>query len=310
MAKRIRLSTEGSDEGQGSDKQNLPPKDVLRRVSLDVARYALSCEEARIIIKREFILKEIISPSSHMVRESKIFHIVYEQAQAILRSRFGMEMVALPSRVVPDEIRGLNRKKDINNLKSPQSFILRNILSDELKAVSSDLIGTHEKTYMGLVFIVVSIIASKGGLITRSSLEVDYLSKLNLLDTIWGNPSSYLSRMVKQQYLVQTNVQEENREPRPYIWLGSRARVEFQGEGMFIMIKEIMGSDFNESRLRHALEKSLLIYSSVDAASNDEMNSRARHEVEGQDGEVQDGEGQNVEGHDVEGHDVEGYDSE
>lgn len=258
MSKRRRQDDDY--EGPGIPIQRLPPADVLERMSLDLVRYALSCEEGRNTIRREFIIKEIIAPSSHRIRESSIFPIVLEKAQRILRARFGMEIVPLPGRLVPDELRGLGKKKDTEVRSSiVQAYILRNILPDELKTVISGLVGSHEKAYMGLVFVIVSIIASRGGFVTRSTLEVEYLPRFNLLETVVGNPASFLSKMIKQQYIVQMNVQEENREPRPYLLLGPRARVEFPGEELITVIATISGPDFNEASLKNALERASLM---------------------------------------------------
>lgn len=266
MEEEVTQST--SKRRESGKVKNKIPADVMKSMVNDFVKMALSCQQARVPVKRETVYKEILETRGEgRSRQLAVFKQVLERAQRKLRMYFGMELVPFPAREIPLEAQKLEarskstkasqqasnikKEKNVENQKEKEkedAFALVCLLPSTYREVVCEPVSTKERTYMGYVTLIVSLIVFSGGTLNKMVL-LEYLKRLNVPDqTSLGTIDNIFSQMRKNGYIL-THVIQVGDTTRTILSLAPRAKVEFGNmEGMLGFYKETVGDEFSESQ--------------------------------------------------------------
>ncbi|EPE26476.1 hypothetical protein GLAREA_02389 [Glarea lozoyensis ATCC 20868] len=241
-------SEEEPDDGEemevdaGVDTQDQAVKKLIR--------YALACEFQRLVIRRTGIAEKGWSP--------------VRQAQKQLRSKFGMEMVALPEREkvqLRDKRNALKSKKGAKSSVAT-SYILTTTLPPAYRdpaIIAPSLIGNSEDeaAYIALCTVIVAYIAmNPGGQVPDYKLA-RMLKRMNAETNVPGGTKTEvaLARMERQGYIWK--VKENTGEDETTDWrVGPRGKIEIGNRGIQGFVREVYGEDATED-LDKRLNRSL-----------------------------------------------------
>ncbi|EED19996.1 conserved hypothetical protein [Talaromyces stipitatus ATCC 10500] len=213
--------------------------------SLDVmvkkmVRLALSSEYARLPIRRTDISAKVLGEQG-----SRQFKAVFEDAQKVLRHRFGMQMIELPAKdkVTITQRRAAQRvEKSSTGNKSwmvmstlPPPFRTPEILPPS-KAPTSFL----DSTYTALYTFIISVITLSGGSILEQKLD-RYLKRTNIEQyTPVDRTDRLLQRLCKEGYLVRNREMDGAEEIIEYM-VGPRGKIEVGESGVSGLVRKVYG---------------------------------------------------------------------
>ncbi|KAN0070169.1 MAGE family domain containing protein [Elaphomyces granulatus] len=224
-----------SDEGVGiRTPSNI---DVMVK---KLVRLALASEYSRLPIRRADISAKVLGEQG-----SRQFKSVFDQAQNVLKVRFGMELTELPGRekITITQRRAAQRiEKPSTASKSwsltstlPEAYRIPKILPPT-KAPSS----SHESTYVALYTFLVTIITLSGGAIPEQRLD-RYLKRTNADSyTPIERTDRLLQRLCKDGYLVRNREIDGGEEIVEYM-VGPRGKIEVGEAGVAGLVREVYG---------------------------------------------------------------------
>lgn len=207
-----------------------------------LVRYALSCEYARLPIRREGIKEKVFGRHS-----GRKFQAVFEGAQRVLRERFGMMMEELPlkEKVSLRDRRAAAQRGGAG--KGSSSYVLVSILRRDMRipeVVAPSLMPTakDEASYVGLYTFIISCIALSGGSISNEKL-LRNLRRLNAEEnTPVDTTENMLAKMVRQGYVVRHKDSTSGDEAVNWM-VGPRGKIEVGDGGVKGLVKAVYGGN-------------------------------------------------------------------
>ncbi|ORX78261.1 MAGE-domain-containing protein [Anaeromyces robustus] len=239
---------------------NLTQEDIEKKV-LDLVRLAISSSVTDIPLKREEIKKKVIKDNM------RIFPIVFEEAQKILRDTYCMELVEYPAR--GSTILSINQSNILNSQQqlqqgdaqtiqasqtnssqvslkkvsskkySTNSYILRNLIPGNLR---KGLIFNKEDYQLhGLLIIILCLIYANGNRV-KEEIIYKYLEKFGLYKNIkhetFEDVEKHIIQFTQKGYLEKEKTPIPNSEEVTYSYKwGPRALVEFPEKNLLNFIK-------------------------------------------------------------------------
>ncbi|EEA27534.1 hypothetical protein TMatcc_004164 [Talaromyces marneffei ATCC 18224] len=205
-----------------------------------MVRLALSSEYARLPIRRTDISAKVLGEQG-----ARQFKLVFDEAQKVLRHRFGMQMIELPAKekVTITQRRAAQRvEKPSTATKSwmvmstlPPSFRTPEILPPS-KAPTSFL----DSTYTALYTFIISVITLSGGSILEQKLD-RYLKRTNIEQyTPIDRTDRLLQRLCKEGYLVRNREMDGGEEVIEYM-VGPRGKIEVGESGVSGLVRKVYG---------------------------------------------------------------------
>ncbi|KAI1325674.1 MAGE-domain-containing protein [Xylariaceae sp. FL0255] len=256
-----------NNEDVDMDRSNAESADV-RQLVQKLVRYALACEYARIIIRRDGIREKVFGSNASGSKRST-FKRVFDEAQEELSKVFGMRMVELPVRE-KRTIREKQKAAKRANGKAPssQQWILISTLPKEYR--SQTVIGpsripssADEAAYVAFYTMVISLITLSHGELSDAKLK-RYLRRLNAdMHLPMDKTEDVMAKLVRQGYLDKIVEKVEGDEDSVTWCVGPRGRVEVSPQNIAEILTEVWTDppdDFDKK-----LEKSLGIQRAVRA---------------------------------------------
>ncbi|KAF3405503.1 Altered inheritance of mitochondria protein 18 [Talaromyces pinophilus] len=205
-----------------------------------MVRLALSSEYARLPIRRTEISAKVLGEQG-----ARQFKLVFDEAQKVLRHRFGMQMIELPAKekVTITQRRAAQRvEKPSTATKSwmvmstlPPPFRIPEILPPS-KAPTSFL----DSTYTALYTFIISVITLSGGSILEQRLD-RYLKRTNIEQyTPIDRTDRLLQRLCKEGYLVRNREMDGGEEVIEYM-VGPRGKIEVGESGVSGLVRKVYG---------------------------------------------------------------------
>ncbi|KAJ3023088.1 UNVERIFIED_CONTAM: Melanoma-associated antigen D2 [Siphonaria sp. JEL0065] len=194
-------------------------------------RMALACEHRRVPIKREDLIKKVLT-----TQHSKAYASIFEKSQKVLRNVFGFEMARLDNKTGG---RKRDNKGKAKEVVLRQEYILRNILSkdqvDEFAGMNDGAAKTARTT---LLCVVLSLVLAEKRIINADSL-FKHLETLgifkNRIHKTFNKIEDVIASFVKEEYLEKYKIDESaaNQQQQQtagsgeeYVW-GPRAKIEY-----------------------------------------------------------------------------------
>ena len=208
-----------------------------------LVRYALSCEYARLPIRREGIKEKVFGKHS-----GRKFATVFEGAQTVLRERFGMMMEELPLKEkVSLRDRRAQAQKGGASSKGSNTYVLVSILrkdmrTQEILVPALAPTARDEAAYVGLYTFLISTISLSGGSISNEKL-LRNLRRLNAEEnTPLDTTENLLAKMMRQGYLVRHKDSSSGDEAVNWI-VGPRGKVEVGVWGVRGLVRSVYGEN-------------------------------------------------------------------
>ena len=241
-----------------------------------LVRFALSCEYARLPIRRDGIKEKVFGRHS-----GRNFKPVYEGAQKVLRERFGMMMEELPLKEkVSLRDRRAAAQRGQNTTKGSSSYILVSILRKDMRVpeiIAPSLAPTtkDEASYIGLYTFIITCISLCGGTLSNEKL-LRNLRRLNAEEnTPLDTTENLLAKMQRQGYVVK--IKDSTGQDEAVNWMvGPRGKIEVGDHGVRGLVKEVYGETAPED-LKSRLAVSLGARQEVE---EDEVMQGVEQEVE------------------------------
>jgi len=258
-------SEASSDEGSVSQHSTLTEKaaqklttEELERKIKDVVRLALFSELRKQPIKREEIVKKVVTRE----HSRTFYQVVFDKAQERLEDIFGMSMAELPKKSF---VAGGTRKPVGNKDQTAKSYVLKNILPQEYRETNIISWEKNNEDIMGLLTVILSLIHVNGRVLSDDQLT-HYFRRLYLVDNDKFDLEKLLSTFVKQGYLDKQKIstdQSQNleKDPLEYRW-GPRAKIEMPENNLIKFIRALFGHDAPPD-----LDKQIERSSGIDLAS-------------------------------------------
>ncbi|KAJ9220908.1 hypothetical protein DTO207G8_8520 [Paecilomyces variotii] len=227
----------GDSEASGSEVEAPTMVDVMVK---KMVRLALASEYSRQPIRRTDISAKVLGEQG-----SRRFKAVFDEAQTVLRKRFGMEMVELPGKekVTISQRRAAQRVEKQSS--ATKSWILTSTLPPAYrtptiipptKAPSS----WTESTYTALYTFIISVISLNGGSLPEQKLD-RYLRRTNAeAYTPIDRTERLLQRLCKDGYLVRNREMDGGEEVIEYM-VGPRGKIEVGENGVAGLVREVYG---------------------------------------------------------------------
>lgn len=249
------------DESESVSTQStfkLPPnitQEDIDKKAIDLVRLAISNNVTDVPLKREEIKKKVIKDNM------RIFPIVFEEAQKILRSVYSMELVEYPTRGTT--IHSLNQtnnqasqrdtqatqasqasssqalpsKRTSSKKYTTNSYILRNLIPGKLR--KGLLFNEEDYQIHGLLAIVLCLVYVNGNRIKEDALY-RYLEKFGLhrnnQHKIFGDVEKCIYQFIQKGYLEKEKSAVPNEEVTFLYKWGPRSLVEFPEKNLFQFI--------------------------------------------------------------------------
>lgn len=244
------------------------PDDELAEMRKGLVKMALCYELGRNIIKRQDITKAVIYPRK---ATANLFKKVIYLANSDLEEKFGMKLVPLPNRSIPDQFKPLLQPENNNSNKSSNKrratetprdstpadsssstnpptdmgkadrFVVKSVLPESYKqAITTAIRPRLDVQYMGLVTTIVMLIAMEGGVVSRTKLINEYLMDLfgSAESTSYGSHDSVINAMKRKNYILQHRDESSTGEPILYFSLGPRSMVEYSTESILKLLQQ------------------------------------------------------------------------
>ncbi|OUM69368.1 hypothetical protein PIROE2DRAFT_57423 [Piromyces sp. E2] len=236
---------------------NITQEDIEKK-AVDLVRLALSNNVSDVPLKRDEIRKKVIKENM------RIFPVVFEEAQKILKNDYSMELVEYPTRGTT--IHSINQNKnsdtqrDIQSTQSSQpssstqtqtkktskkytsnSYILRNIIPGKLRR--GFIFEKQDYQLHGLLIIILCLIYVNGNRIKEESLY-RYLEKFGIYKNnkhkVFGDIEKCITQFTQKGYLEKEKSTIPNEEVfYSYKW-GPRSLVEFPEKNLLNFIKGVI----------------------------------------------------------------------
>ncbi|PWY76306.1 MAGE-domain-containing protein [Aspergillus heteromorphus CBS 117.55] len=231
-----------SSDSDDDDDDHSEAEDTRAPTSLDVmvkkmVRLALASEYARQPIRRTDISAKVLGEQG-----ARQFKTVFEDAQRVLRVKFGMEMTELP---VKEKVT-ITQRRAAQKVEKPsssnKSWILSSILPPEYRKpeILPPTKAPLEGTYTGLYSFIIAVILLNGGAIQEQKLD-RYLKRTNAETyTPIDRTDRFLQRLCREGYLVRNREVDGGEEVIEYI-LGPRGKIEVGAQGVAGLVREVYG---------------------------------------------------------------------
>ncbi|OKL60571.1 hypothetical protein UA08_04125 [Talaromyces atroroseus] len=213
-----------------------------------MVRLALSSEYARLPIRRTEISAKVLGEQG-----SRQFKLVFDEAQKILRSRFGMQMVELPAR----EKVTITQRRAAQRIEKPstatKSWIVMSTLpsafrTPEILPPSKAPTSFTESTYTALYTFIISIITLSGGSVLEQKLD-RYLMRTNIEQyTPVDRTDRLLQRLCKEGYLIRNKEMDGGEEVIEYM-VGPRGKIEVGESGVSGLVRKVYGRDASSTNI-------------------------------------------------------------
>ncbi|KAL1955330.1 hypothetical protein VTO42DRAFT_8670 [Malbranchea cinnamomea] len=228
---------DNDDNGDSSQYTQSPSHDAVVK---KLVRLALACEYSRQPIRRTDITAKVFGEQG-----SREFKYVFDEAQRVLRERFGMQMVELPlkEKITVSQRRAAQRAEKPST--TSKSWIVTSTLPAAYRTPTilppSRAPSTFtESTYIALYTFIIALVMLCGGSIEESRLDrclrrvnADSYTPLDRTDRL-------LARMCKDGYLVRHRDTDGGEEVVEY-FVGPRGKVEVGVNGVSGLVKEVYG---------------------------------------------------------------------
>ncbi|CAG8962015.1 hypothetical protein HYFRA_00014123, partial [Hymenoscyphus fraxineus] len=278
--------SEEAEEGEGVDAGGNGEADSQDQVVKKLVRYALACEFQRIPIKRTGISERVLGNN----KKVGSFKRVFEAAQKILRTKFGMEMVELPGRdkVSMKDKRAASKAKRTAKATT-SSYILITTLPIAYRVpeiIAPSLIESEEEeaAYVALCTVIVSYISMNPNEAVADHKFMRFLRRLNVEEnTPIDKTTVVLAKMMKHGYIWKFHDKQADGEEQIDWRVGPRGKAEIGNMGISGFVKTVWGDDAPED-LDKRLQRSLGMEvrsteanetNGVEAAPVEEANGRA-----------------------------------
>ncbi|KAK7521189.1 MAGE family-domain-containing protein [Phyllosticta citriasiana] len=245
-----------SDAEDGDAEPTQGEGNEIMQMATKLVRLAISNEHSRTPTRRTDISAKVLGS------QGRQFKNVFNEAQRMLRSKFGMELTPLPSKekVTLRDRRAAAKAEKAN---APiNAWVLTSCLPEKYR--KPEIIGParaptfeQEASYTGLYSFVISCITLNGGSISESKLD-RYLKRMNIeVSTPVGPTEKVLSQMIKHSYIVRTTDTTAGEENIEYT-VGPRGKVEVGDQGVAGMVRAVYGDNAPDD-LDRKLERSLRV---------------------------------------------------
>ncbi|KKA25464.1 hypothetical protein T310_0488 [Rasamsonia emersonii CBS 393.64] len=232
---------ENDDESAASsDGETRTPSNIDMMVK-KLVRLALASEYSRLPIRRTDISAKVLGEQG-----SRQFKTVFDQAQRVLRSRFGMQMVELPGKEkVTISQRRAAQRVEKPSTTSNKSWILTSTLpapyrSPEILPPTKAPSSFSDSTYTAIYTFLISVITLSGGSIAEQKLE-RYLKRTNIdMYTPIDRTDRLIQRLCKDGYLVRNRETDGGEEVIEYM-VGPRGKIEVGESGVAGLVREVYG---------------------------------------------------------------------
>ncbi|KAF2502860.1 MAGE-domain-containing protein [Lophium mytilinum] len=239
---------DGEEGGESDDAS-------IQQLAKNLVRYALSCEYARVPLRRQDISTKVLGS------RSRAFRKVFDEAQDMLQDIFGMELVELEKKEKVTISQKRAAQMSQNASKSSGQWILKTVLPkkylNDPRILSPPRAPTieAEAQYVGLYSMVVSLILLAGGTLPEAKLD-RYLKRLNAdQSTPLDKTDKVLARMGKDGYIIKVKESQGGEESIDYV-VGPRGKAEVGAEGVAAFVKRVYGEEADDS-LHQRLARSL-----------------------------------------------------
>ncbi|KUJ23625.1 MAGE-domain-containing protein [Mollisia scopiformis] len=248
---------EEEEEGAGDDEMDVDARpDAQDQTVKKMVRYALACEYQRMPIRRAGISEKVIG------KQRGSFRRVFEAAQTQLRTKFGMEMVELPTKEKTTLKDKRAAQKTKGGAKTTSSYVLTTILPPEYRTADimpPSIVGDieDEAQYLGICSLIVSIIALSPNATLADVQLKKHLGRMNMERNAGGlgRTEDVLKKMCNQGYVQK--VVEKNQDEETIDWkVGPRGKVEMASTGIRGLVLEVYGENAPED-LDKRLQRSL-----------------------------------------------------
>ena len=258
---RQRRSTPSDSEQDGeAENEDTSQQQMVK----NLVRLALAHEHTRKPVHRTDISKKVLSQGS------RAFKSVFDAAQLVLRSTFGMELVELPAKekvTLKDKRAAQKSQSQANANASSKQWILCSVLPQEYRDL--DIIGPAraptaeaEGAYTGLYSFIVSTITLSGGQLPQARLG-RILQRMNADQNVpIASTEDLLKKMEKQGYIVKITEQQGGEDVTDYI-VGPRGKTEVGSDGVAGLVRRVYGQSAPEDieqRLARSLKVRLIPY--------------------------------------------------
>lgn len=242
-----------------------------------LVRLALACEYSRIPIRRGDISAKVLGDTG-----SRQFKVLFERAQMVLKTTFGMQMEELPSRekftisqrrgnvvaisrssILLSQISIAAQASQKAPSASSKSWILMSTLPPDYKFDPDILLPTKapsenaEATYTAFYSFIIALILLNNGSLPEAKLE-RYLKRTNADQwTPIMSTEKLLQKLAKEGYLEKRRDTSNGEEIIEWV-VGPRGKVEVGERGVQGFVREVYGGGGQEDEdLERKLERSL-----------------------------------------------------
>lgn len=256
-------SSAASDASSAEANSTQAPETSYETHVKKLVRLSLAAEYSRTPIRRTDISAKVFDNSN-----SRSFKRVFEDAQAILRATFGMQLVELPTR---EKTSLKDRRAATTQTKASaptsKSWVLISILPPEYRQASIIRPAQHptleaESTYTALYSFVLSLIYLNKGALSDGKME-RYLKRVNIESyTPLGSIEKLMARMSKEGYVEKRRDTTSGEEVVEWV-PGPRGRMEIGAKGVAGMVQRVYagaeadGEESEQEELTKKLERSL-----------------------------------------------------
>ncbi|EHY58038.1 hypothetical protein HRR83_005102 [Exophiala dermatitidis] len=212
---------------------------------------ALATEYSRTPLRRSDISTKIFKDTNNTGTSSagRSFRAVFDGAQEILKSTFGMYLVELPTRektTLKDRRKEATQQTQSSSSTSSKSWILVSILPEALKqnpAIAQPARAPSvetEASYTALYTFILSLIYLNNKCLTEQKLE-RYLKRVNAdTYTPFGSLDKLLARMIREGYIDRRRDTSSGEEVVEYV-PGPRGKVEVGTDGVLGLVRSVYG---------------------------------------------------------------------
>ncbi|KUL90783.1 hypothetical protein ZTR_00194 [Talaromyces verruculosus] len=205
-----------------------------------MVRLALSSEYARLPIRRTEISAKVLGEQG-----ARQFKLVFDEAQKVLRHRFGMQMIELPAK----EKVTITQRRAAQRVEKPsaatKSWMVMSTLpppfrTPEILPPSKAPTSFLDSTYTALYTFIISVITLSGGSILEQRLD-RYLKRTNIEQyTPIDRTDRLLQRLCKEGYLVRNREMDGGEEVIEYM-VGPRGKIEVGESGVSGLVRKVYG---------------------------------------------------------------------
>ncbi|KAJ5582160.1 MAGE protein [Penicillium sp. DV-2018c] len=229
-----------SSVAAGSDEDGPSAPSSTDAMVKKLVRLALASEYSRLTIRRTDISAKVLGEQG-----SRQFKQVFNQAQAELRERFGMEMNELPVREKITISQRRAAQKVEKQSTANKSWIVTTTLPLAYRTPEI-LIPTRapslytESTYIGLYSFIIAVILLNGGSLAEQKLD-RYLARTNAdMGTPIDRTEKLLQRLCKEGYIVKMREMDGGEEIVEYV-VGPRGKVEVDAGAVAGLVRTVYG---------------------------------------------------------------------